>query len=88
MDNVQLDEVTGVVIKRVPDEVDIVHVIEVPTLPNERVPEDVFEGDGVLVEAGRHSFSADELERRFMDDWPVSLSRPSSPRRANLSAER
>ena len=61
--NVQFDEMTCVGIKRIPDEVDIVHIVEVPALSNQRVPEDVFEGDGVVVEADRHSFSADELER-------------------------
>lgn len=87
MNNVQFDEVAGVGIKRVPDEIDIVHIIKIPALSNQRVPENVFKGDGVLVEAGRHSFSADELERRFTDNWLVSWNRASSPWRADLSAE-
>lgn len=77
--NVQFDKVTSVGVKRAPDEIDIVHVIEVPALSNQRVTEDIFEGDGILVEAGRHPFSPDKLERRFLDDWTVPLNRSSSP---------
>ena len=63
MNNVELDQMPRILIKRTQDVIDVMHIIEVPALSDEWVTQDILEGDSVLVEPVRDSLGPDQLER-------------------------
>jgi hypothetical protein len=49
MDNVDVDQMLRVRVERVHDERNVMEIVELPTLGNERITQQIFQSDGISV---------------------------------------
>lgn len=62
MNNVQLDQMSDILVEGGQDEIDVMHVIELPAFRNKWIPEDVLERNAVFIQLGRQVADLYELE--------------------------